>query len=63
MAQIEHVYDFAGWRARMQYDKQQAATALGISPAWWWKLEKFGKGALVYSWACYGIEAYARSGK
>lgn len=48
-------YDFAAWRATLGWTKTEAANALGVSQATYWRLEKSGLGSKVYAWACYGI--------
>lgn len=53
-------FDFAGWRERMRWSRDQAQEALGVSRTYYWKIEKAGSGSRMAAWAAYGIELYER---
>jgi hypothetical protein len=40
----QRTFDFAGWRARLNWSKEQAQLALGVSRTYYWQLEKAGAG-------------------
>lgn len=51
-------FDFAAWRVRLKWTKDQAQAALGVSRTYYWQLEKTGTGPRMAAWAAYGLECY-----
>jgi transcriptional regulator with XRE-family HTH domain len=54
-------YDFAGWRRRMGWSREEAAKALGRSRSFYWRIEKTGQAEAVVAWAACGLEACAKN--
>lgn len=51
-------FNYAGWRERLGWSREQAQAALGISRTYYWQLEKNGAGSRMAAWAAYGLERY-----
>lgn len=56
-------FDYAAWRVRLGWSKEQAEQALGVSRTYYWKAEKEGAASRMCAWAAYGLEAFEASNR